>query len=105
MESGSDRWFKAFGIALLILAVGYLLYRTALVIWGSIKAFGLVYQQSTLPPRPAIPRPLALAVAVAVIGAVPAGAAEAALQSTLVYPSTQKGDQVDDYHGVKVADP
>ncbi len=37
--------------------------------------------------------------------AVAAGGAQAAEEARLVYPQTPRGDQVDVYHGVQVADP
>ena len=50
-----------------------------------------------LKTRTLIPR---LALAAAALGVlIPASA------QTLNYPQTRKGEQVDDYHGVKVADP
>jgi prolyl oligopeptidase len=46
-----------------------------------------------------------LALLAAVTASLPAGAAEPPDAAPLAYPKAPKGDVVDDYHGVKVADP
>jgi prolyl oligopeptidase len=60
-------------------------------------------------PRRSVRRLAGLGLAVGALMtwvAVPAGAAEESpMPQRIVYPPSRKGDQVDDYHGVKVADP
>jgi hypothetical protein len=51
MEFDSDSLLKWFGIAILVLAVGYLLFRVGKIVWGSIGTFRKVYQVSLAPPR------------------------------------------------------
>jgi hypothetical protein len=47
MNLDSDSWLKWIGITLLVLAVGYLLFRAGVLIWRSVGAFRNVYQVST----------------------------------------------------------
>src|ERR1700742_3356319 len=53
-----------------------------------------------------MPKKLMLAVSCAVPAAMTAGLLTSATSpKTMTYPPARKADQVDDYHGVKVADP
>jgi len=50
MTFDSDSILKWFGIALLVLAVGYFLFRFGKIAWSSIGTFRKVYQTSVAPP-------------------------------------------------------
>jgi hypothetical protein len=52
MAFDSDSLLKWFGIALIVLAVGYFLFRAGKVVWGSIGTFRKVYSVSMTPPSP-----------------------------------------------------
>jgi hypothetical protein len=52
MEFDSDSALKWFGIAILVLAIGYFLFRAGKLLWSSIGIFRKVYQVSLAPPRP-----------------------------------------------------
>jgi len=52
MTFDSDSLLKWFGVTILVLAVGYLLFRMGKVVWGSIGTFRKVYQVSAVPHAP-----------------------------------------------------
>ncbi len=68
--------------------------------WGILRSIPSVFEMINYMKRIQL-RVMGIAVALLslAIGAVPLFA------QSLDYPQTRKGDQVDDYHGVKVADP
>jgi hypothetical protein len=52
MAFDSDSLLRWFGIALIVLAVGYFLFRAGKIVWGSIGTFRKVYSVSMTPPSP-----------------------------------------------------
>jgi hypothetical protein len=51
MTFDSDSLLKWFGIGLLVLALGYVLFHVGKILWNSIGTFRKVYQTS-MTPRP-----------------------------------------------------
>lgn len=51
MAFDSDSMLKWFGIAILVLAVGFFLFRAGKLLWGSIGTVRKVYQTSMAAPR------------------------------------------------------